>query len=615
MIPVRFADATELAAQLREIFRAGQTSRPAAQRPTRARTQRQAGRAAAAQTTPSFGAAGQPRFITDERTNSIILIAPAATLRQVERLVELLDYKRKGTGRIHVYRLQNADAEEMAQTLSTLSGGAGAAARPRPGAAGGPPQAAAVAELEGGIRITADAPTNSLIIQASAEGFATIRDVIEDLDLRRPQVMVEALIMEVDIDDDTELGAGFLLRSLMGSKDGRQFAIGSANPALSDPNSLQNLAGGPGNFATAILGKTITIINPDGTTEDVPVIQGLLTASTLDTDTNIISAPVLLTADNEEAQIVVGQNIPVLSSRVQTPDSAVEGAFNTSANIERQDIGVTLRVTPQISEGDSVRLEIFQEISSLIGEDPDLGPTTSNRQVEATVYVKDGESVMIGGILSEDQIETVNKVPWLGDIPILGWLFRGTSSRVIKTNLLVILTPHIVRDPEDIERLTIEQRERFRSAAGDSMEWDEEDRKAREEAIRAGIDIPIDPNPVRRELESMTEEYPTESYPELQKRHQEREQERIKAMEEAEKAVAGSYSVQVSVLRSVDQATVLLQELISRGYDGTLLSTREGDETLHSVLIGPFLTEDRAQQVAREIRAETSRSAIVVVEP
>jgi general secretion pathway protein D len=221
------------------------------------------------------------------------VIAPATTIRRVEEVVSLLDYQRRGTGRIHVYRLQNADAEEMAQTL--------------------------------GVQVTADAPTNSLIIQASAEGFSTVRDVIEALDVRRPQVMVEALIMEVDISDAEAFGGGFLYQALLGGDgDGPRMVIGSrtetSGAGIQDVDDLNAI----GDFASAVIGRTVTILRPlagGGFEEvEVPVIQGIIVARGSDQDTNIISAPVILTADNEEAQIVVGQNIPIITSRVQTAD-------------------------------------------------------------------------------------------------------------------------------------------------------------------------------------------------------------------------------------------------------------------------------------------------------
>ena len=197
----------------------------------------------------------------------------------------------------------------------------------------------------------------------------------------------------------------------------------------------------------------------------------------------------------------VGENIPIPTTRLQTADTGTDG-FQTSQNIERQDVGVTLRVTPQISEGDTIRLQIFQEISEVLSEQAELGPTTSRRTVENTVYVRNGEAVMIGGILSETETESVGKVPFLGDIPILGWAFKSVSNVVRKTNLLVILTPHIVRDPGDLNRLTVEHRERFRDSAAESLEFDEDQESERAKALAAGLELPRDPNPVRRQLET-----------------------------------------------------------------------------------------------------------------
>ena len=626
MIPIEYADAAQVAEYLQEIFSESQTqTQTARRRPTRARAQR-ASTQAQADAASTFGAAGEPRFITDERTNSIIVIAPEGTIRQVERLVKLLDYKRRGTGRIHVYRLQNADSEEMAQTLSSLTGGGGARPTAVPGRAAGAAaaagQAAAVAELEGGIRITADAPTNSLIIQASAEGFAAIRDVIEELDTRRPQVMVEALIMEADVDNDQTLGAGWLARTSFGTDD-TAGEFGSNTTGTAQPNLLGPAPSpitDPGDFLARVVGKTVTLLVPDPANpgafieQEFPVIQGFIQAAASDSDTNIIASPTLLTADNEEAQIIIGQNIPVPTSRLQQSTGQAD-EFVTSQNIERQDVGVTLRVTPQISEGDSVRLEIFQEISNVIAFDPELGPTTTNREVENTVFVKDGEAVMIGGILQDTQTLTVNKVPFLGDIPFLGWAFKTEVEDVAKINLMVVLTPRIVRDPEDLQRLTIEQRERFRASAHEQMQFDEDELEKRRKAEEAGIPLPLDPNPVRRELERHTENYPTESFPVLEQRQEQREKQRLDEIEELSTLAGGSFRVQVAVFRISAEAAKLLEELIRQGYDGTVYSIEEGGQTLHLVQLGPYVTEERAQQVAREVRADSGRTAMVIVEP
>jgi general secretion pathway protein D len=608
VLQIEHADAAVLAGQLQQIF-----AEPAGGTTTRARTTARTRRAtraaqqpaaAAAGGTVVAGVAGAPRFLTDERTNSIIVIATRAMIGQVEKLVPLLDYDREGTGRIHVYRLQNADAEEMAQTLGGLT------AAPT-GATAGRATPAAIAELAGGIRITADAPTNSLIIQASSEGYSTMRDVISALDVRRPQVMVEALIMEVDVTTGEAFGLAWLYQAELNT-------TGSAISVGVDPSGVlgEPPASGAGligstaqDLTTAVLGKTISINGVN-----LPIIQAVLTASRNDTNVNIISAPVILTADNEEAEIIIGEEIPVPTSRLETADPSAVGGFQTSQNIARQNVGVTLRVTPQISEGDTVRLEIFQEISEVQETDPELGPTTTNRRVENTVYVRDGEAVMIGGILSEIQTTTENKVPFLGDIPILGWAFKTTNDSVRKVNLLIILTPHIVRDPEDLKRLTLERRERFRDSA--SQELSEEEREERRKALEAGVDLPGDPNPVRRELERHAREYPVELLPNLRSQKAERELLRLSEVEalRANETIA-RYLVQAAFFHESSAAIALLERLIDLGYDGTVLSRSEGGEPVHFVQLGPYASEEKARQIAREVRYEIEVEPLVVVEP
>ncbi len=647
LIPIRYADAAARTAQLAEIFggEVGSAATPGAAGGGRVRRARAA--AQAQQPQPGgipgvetvIGGGGEPRFIPDERTNAIIVIANKAVLREVERIIELLDYQRKGSGRIHVYRLQNADAEEIAQTLSSLAGGSGGGgARPATtrtnvgGVAGAAGQAAAslggslgggtVADLGDGVRITADTPTNSLIIQASAEAFSTLSEVIEALDIRRPQVMVEALIMEVDVDDSMDLSTGWLNRRDVG--DPGVLGIGSSTGASP---SIGDIVGGlstPGQFTTALIAGTVDVVTGTDTAgvpiiTQVPTIQAIITASQSDSDTNIISAPTILTADNEEAEIVVGQNIPVPTSRLQattTVDDPNGDPFQTSQNIAREDVGVTLRVTPQISEGDTVRLNIFQEISEVQSNDSTLGPTTTNRKVENVVYVRDGEAVMIGGILAEVQGETETKVPWLGDIPILGWAFKGISDTVRKTNLIVVLTPRIVRSPDDLKRLTVEGRERFRDASKDQMTLSEDEEEERRAALEAGIPLPRDPNPVRRELERHDERYPVEQLPELRERTQTGEQQRLDEMEALKaKEASGTYLVQVAHFAQAESAVSLLQKLMSDGYDGTVLTRTEQGATTHWVQLGPYPTETKAQAVARDVNATLGFSSLVIVEP
>jgi general secretion pathway protein D len=630
VFPLKFADAAALAAQLGEIFGSETAAGPGPPGAPRVRPRVRPGGPDAATGDGVVGSVGEPRFIVDERTNSLITIATRAALDQIENLIEMLDYQRKGTGKVHVYRLQNADAEEMADTLSSLGqGGGGSRPRtttprtPTPGGVATPGAGlgggASVADLGDGVRVTADAPTNSLIIQATPEIFSTLSEVIEALDTRRPQVLVEALIMEVDVDDSTDLGMAWLHN--LETDAGGRIAIKTGG-ITTDPEGLIESTG-PG-FTSAILGKFIDVTdpdNPDGPPIQVPVISGLVRASESDSDINIVSAPVILTADNEEAEIVVGTNIPVPTSQVSTPSGVTGGnqGFDTSVNITRQDVGVTLRVTPQISEGDTVRLQIFQELSevqegTLDPETSSGGPITSNRKVENTVYVRDSEAVMIGGILSETQTDSVDGVPWLHRIPVLGWAFKTTRDSTRKTNLLVILTPHIVRDPDDLNRFTAERRERFRDAAREGLEYNEDELEARRKALDAGLDLPKDPNPVRRELDRHSNRYPTEELPQLRSEQQERELRRQKEIADLRAAErAGSYVVQVSFFGDSDEAARELGRLIEAGYDGTLLSQTEMGKVVHYVQLGPYLDEPQAQHVARELRANLDLHAIVVV--
>ena len=502
----------------------------------------------------------------------------------------------------------------MAQTLSTLTTSSAATIGGR--TTSGATAAAAVAELGQGVRVTADAPTNSLIIQASSEGFAAMSDVITALDIRRPQVMVEALIMEVNITSNQDLGLAWLYQNELnvsnsavsvGVDPGGVFPNPSGTPPANTGAGL--IGSTAADLTTAVLGKTINIPGVG----DVPIFQGLLIASRNDANTNLISAPVILTADNEEAEIIIGQEIPIPTTLLETADPSAAGGFQTSQNIARENVGVTLRVTPQISEGDTVRLEIFQEISEVESTDDELGPTTRNRQVENTVYVRDGEAVMLGGIISESQGVAESKVPFLGDIPIIGWLFKTTSDTVRKVNLLIILTPRIVRDPEDLEQLTLERRERFRDSA--SAGYTSEELAERQAALDAGVELPNDPNPVRRELERHDERHPVALLPDL--RAQKRERERVRREElEALQAdeSAGAYLVQAAFFHKPAEAIALLQLLIDLGYDGTVFSRTESGDPVHFVQLGPYVSEERARQIARDVRYEADVDPLVVVQ-
>jgi general secretion pathway protein D len=229
--------------------------------------------------------------------------------------------------------------------------------------------------------------------------------------------------------------------------------LGSLNQALADPGSLSGL------LLAAASNQTIEL--PDGTR--VPAKIALLRAAQGSRDINVLSAPTLLTTDNEEAEILVGQNVPFVASRA-TNAADLDNLF---ATVERQDVGINLRLTPQISDGDHVRLSIYEEVSAIVPTSPSVGdpnlvgPTTSIRSATTTVVVKDKQTVVIGGLISDDTIRRRDSVPYLGDIPVLGNFFRNTEDSSNKINLLIFLTPHIVHNDAEVAQHSVTERDRF----------------------------------------------------------------------------------------------------------------------------------------------------------
>ncbi|MCK6556714.1 type II secretion system secretin GspD [Candidatus Binatia bacterium] len=325
------------------------------------------------------------------------------------------------------------------------------------GGVGGGSVGAQGQEFEGQVRITADPATNALIINASPQDFETIKDVIQKLDVRRRQVYIEAIIAEISLEKTRELGI-----ELQGAVDlGTGVGIGRTNLA-GNINAITNPASLQGIILAAVSKQTITI---NGIT--VPAQQALLVALERDADANILSAPTVLTTDNQEAEVVAGQNVPFVASR-STSDVNLGNTFTT---IERRDVGITLRIVPQISEGGSVRLDVFEEVSDVISNDPALGPTTTIRSATTTVVAKDGQTVVIGGLLFDNAVRSQTKVPFLGDIPVIGNFFRFNRVQNRKTNLLIFLTPHIIRSERDQTELSVDERQRKVFDALDEGGW------------------------------------------------------------------------------------------------------------------------------------------------
>jgi general secretion pathway protein D len=457
--------------------------------------------------------AGTPspfKIVADERTNSVIAFANPSQMRTIRNLVKQLDKKLEGVSKINVYQLRYANASEMVDVLSQLiSGGGGAGGGfggrvPQSlggtgnsrrqtrqqiqrqsslgqgglggrfggglgiggqlGGGGTPPggsNAAAAGSASGGggefigeVRVTADPYTNSLVISAGPQDYDVLKRVIAELDIPRRQVFVEAIIFEISLDKSRQLGFEYQGGTQLGDQ-----AIGlgrlnftNLNQALTTPQSLQGLV------LAAASNQTITL--PDGT--KVPAQVALFTALQADRDVNVLSAPTILTSDNQEAEILVGQNVPFIASRATSETNL----NNTFATVDRQDVGISLRLTPQISQGDVVRLDLYEEVSALVPNpavDANIaGPTTTVRSASTTIVAKNGQTVALGGLISDQVTNTQSKIPFVGDIPVIGNFFKNNDDRRNKINLLIFLTPHIVYDEADLHGYSLEERARFK---------------------------------------------------------------------------------------------------------------------------------------------------------
>jgi general secretion pathway protein D len=392
------------------------------------------------------------------RANAIIVMAEAEEMETIRALIKNLD--RKGAvnhSNINVYYLENADAESLAKTLNEIISGV-RKTKGAPGQAPGPNEP---------VNITADKATNSLIINANPEDYDELKAIVKQLDIRRKQVFVEALILELSMDATQKLGTT-LQGAAVSSTNGGVFGISNQTTS----SNIGMLAAPASLLTTAVDGimlggfSKMVDVTVDGVTTQVPALSALINLSKTDTDVNILSAPRLLTSDNEEAQIIVGSNVPIITSRLTNAvgsSSSSSSGLATSVQVERKDVALTLRFTPQVTEGNLVRLKIFQEItdlaSSSVGSVDQVGPTFTKRLLQNTVVAEDGKTVVLGGLIGNSVQEVITKVPFLGDIPFIGWLFKRKSTTEKKTNLLIFITPRIIRNGEDLARVTQSNRE------------------------------------------------------------------------------------------------------------------------------------------------------------
>jgi len=390
---------------------------------------------------------GRATFIADERTNSVLLGGGKSRRLRLRALISHLDMPLEMEGNIHVVYLRYANAKEL---LPVLTGIGQNIAQQEQGTKKGvptpavPPAVAAGGSAQGqNFSMQADESTNALVITATNEVYRSVLAVIHQLDVRRAQVLVEGIIAEVSLNKAAQLGI--------------QWGV-DATPGGHGPVGFTNFGSGSGSslgeIATAAISKTITgAAVPEGLTLGIGRFNSnnvnfgaLMRALQGDGSTNVLSTPTLLTLDNQEAEIIVGQNVPFITGSYSSTGSG-STVTNPFTTIQRQDVGIDLKVKPQINEGNTVKLEVDQKVASLAaGVQGAADLITNTRSIKTTVLVDDGEVVVLGGLIKDDLKESQQKIPFLGDLPLLGGLFRYKSTTKEKTDLMVFLHPVIMRD-------------------------------------------------------------------------------------------------------------------------------------------------------------------------
>lgn len=385
------------------------------------------------------------KIIPYERTNSLIVFAPKTQITKIRSLLKQLDSEApKGGGKIHVYYLQNANAGEMVKVLNNL---------PTQQASAKKGKKTTTPVLSRDLKVSADAETNALIITAPQEEYLVLEEIIKQLDIPRRMVYLEALIMEVSVDKSFKVGVEWGGAGTFADGTGT-LATGFTGDTQNPYSLIEGVAGDttvmPAGFTMGVLKQGVEIAGIQ-----FPDIGAVVNAYQDDSDINILATPQILTTDNKEASIIVGENVPYITSK----NSASSGSTQDYTNYEYKDVGTTLKITPQINQADLVRLEIGVEVTKLKSAADVATPTTFKRTADTTVVVHNEETVVIGGIIGQDTSTADYKVPLLGDIPGLGWLFKTHGNSLRKTNMFIFITPHIVESSPELAAMYFKKRD------------------------------------------------------------------------------------------------------------------------------------------------------------
>ena len=406
------------------------------------------------------------QIVADERTNKLIIVANERSYEKMKRLILKLDVEIPDLGKINVVHLQNSEAQEIYTALNSLVNDVSSGSS-RTGSNNNNTQSQKILQSDN-ISIVANESTNDIIVVASPRDFLAIKNVIKELDKPRRQVYVEAAILEVSLERTRDLGIALHGGNIYETDEGDGYYAGRTElNSLSSlsPASLFLGSGSAPGFLMALAGPTVEIAGLS-----LPSIGAVLKALQTNTDVNVLQTPTILTLDNQEAEFSVGERIPYITStgsnyssllnslggNASDSTSALSSLLGSygSTSIERVDVALTLKLKPQINEGGTVRLDIEEEIEEVKPGGSDLGgPSTRTRSIKTVVVVPDQQTVVLGGLVKDSESQSVSKVPILGDIPVLGYLFRSTDKTITKQSLLLMLTPYIIESTDDLEKI------------------------------------------------------------------------------------------------------------------------------------------------------------------
>ena len=402
------------------------------------------------------------QVVADERTNRLIIVADERSYEKMKRLILRLDIEIPDSGKINVVHLQNSEAKEIYTALNSIISDMTS----KNGSNKNNNNQNNSKTLSDDISVVSSESTNDLIVVASPRDFIAIKNVIKELDRPRRQVFVEAIILEVSLERTRSLGIALHGGNVFDTGSGEGYFAGRT-----ELNSLQSISpaamfigsGSTPGLLMALAGPSFEIAGVS-----IPGLGAVLNTLQTNTDVNVLSTPTILTLDNQEAKISVGERIPYVTSTGtnvssllgnlsgNTTASALSGLLSGyGTSIERVDVALTLTIKPQINEGGTVRLDIEEEIEEVKPGGSDLGgPSTRMRNLKTVVVVPDQQTVVLGGLVRDSESQSVSKVPLLGDIPVLGYLFRSTETTIQKQNLLLLLTPYIIESSADLDKIT-----------------------------------------------------------------------------------------------------------------------------------------------------------------